>query len=300
MKEAKQKLKTGKEKDMKRTANAINEQLSDTGRRSMLAAQEKGASSWLSALPIKSLGYALNKQEFRDAVSLRYSWKVKDTPNFCACNKPNSVDHALTCKKGGYVSMRHNALRDTEAIIMKEVCKDVQVEPTLLPTSEELLQNRTTIAERARLDISARGIHNRNEKTFFDIRVTHPNCDSNKNKSLAQIYKEQEAEKKGKYNDRILQTEKASFVPLVFTTTGGLGKECDKLNKKLADLIAAKRGESYADVIKHIRTRLRFSLLRSTLVALRGFRGRSNITQGEENLEQISFNLIPEARCYEI
>jgi len=31
-------------------------------------AMEKRASSWLSALPIKASGYALNKQEFMDAI----------------------------------------------------------------------------------------------------------------------------------------------------------------------------------------------------------------------------------------
>ena len=35
-------------------------------------AMEKGASSWLSALPIKAIGYALNKQEFTDAICMRY------------------------------------------------------------------------------------------------------------------------------------------------------------------------------------------------------------------------------------
>jgi len=35
-------------------------------------AMEKGASSWLSALPIKAIGYALNKQEFTNAICMRY------------------------------------------------------------------------------------------------------------------------------------------------------------------------------------------------------------------------------------
>ena len=38
-------------------------------------AMEKRASSWLSALPVKASGYALNKQEFTDAVCMRYEWK---------------------------------------------------------------------------------------------------------------------------------------------------------------------------------------------------------------------------------
>ena len=69
---------------------------------------------------IQSVGYTLNKQEFRDSVCLRYGWNVPNTPSFCQCGKENDVDHALSCKKGGYVAMRHNRVRDLEAELMKE------------------------------------------------------------------------------------------------------------------------------------------------------------------------------------
>jgi len=97
---------------------------------------EKAASSSLSALPIKAIGYALNKQEFTDAVCMRYQWKMKGIPIHCACGETNSVDHSLTCKLGGYNSMMHNSVRDSEAQIIREVCRDVQTEPTLLPINE--------------------------------------------------------------------------------------------------------------------------------------------------------------------
>jgi len=84
-------------------------------------AMEKGASTWLSALPIKAIGYALNKQEFTDAVCMRYGWKVKGIPTHCAYGKTNSVDHSLICKLGGYTSMRHNSVRNSEAQIRREV-----------------------------------------------------------------------------------------------------------------------------------------------------------------------------------
>ena len=112
---------------------------------------------------------------------MRYGWTVKDIPNFCACGKENSIDHTLICKKGGYVSLRHNSLRDTEAMIMKEVCKDVQTEAVLLPTEAEL-RNGANMAERARLDISARGVFGMNERTFFDVRIIHPNAKYNQGK----------------------------------------------------------------------------------------------------------------------
>ena len=37
-------------------------------------------------------------------------------------------------KKGSYVSMRHNAIRDVEAKLLKEVCTDVKIEPVLIST----------------------------------------------------------------------------------------------------------------------------------------------------------------------
>jgi len=60
-----------------------------------------------------SLANALNKQEFTDAVCIRYGWKVKGIPTHCACGETNSVDHSLTCKLGGYTSMRYNSVRDS-------------------------------------------------------------------------------------------------------------------------------------------------------------------------------------------
>ena len=105
-------------------------------------AMEKGASSWLSALPIKAIGYALNKQEFTDAICMRYGWKVKGIPIHCACGETNSVNHSIKYKLDGYTSMRHNSVRDSEAQIMREVCRDVQTEPTLLPINENDYQRK--------------------------------------------------------------------------------------------------------------------------------------------------------------
>ena len=40
----------------------------------MELAQEKGASSWLTALPVEEFGFALHKGAFHDALALRYGW----------------------------------------------------------------------------------------------------------------------------------------------------------------------------------------------------------------------------------
>ena len=40
--------------------------------------------------------------EFRDALSLRYGWQLKNTPHYCRCGNSFSTDHAMTCPLGGY------------------------------------------------------------------------------------------------------------------------------------------------------------------------------------------------------
>ena len=65
------------------------------------------------------------------------------------------------------------------------------------------------------------------EVTFFDVRISNPNALSNRLLAIAEVYKKNEKEKMKAYGDRILQVEKGSFVPLVYTTTGGTGPQCE-------------------------------------------------------------------------
>ena len=66
-----------------------------------------------------------------------------------------------------------------EIYMMKDVCVDVKIEPTLLPVKPNEYNTRTTTDEGARLDISACGLRSTFERSFFDIRVTHPHAASN-------------------------------------------------------------------------------------------------------------------------
>ena len=113
----------------KHKRNMIYERMEISERRQLDLASEKGASTWLTTLPLSEYGFQLNKQEFNDAILLRYNFKIKNVAPVCVCGERNSVNHALICKVGGYVSLRHNHLRDTTADLLKQVCKDVQTEP---------------------------------------------------------------------------------------------------------------------------------------------------------------------------
>ena len=78
-------------------------------------------------------------------------------------------------------------------------------------------------------------------------------------------------------------------VKIVGSTFGGWELEADRHHKRIATLIAIKRKEDYADVVNHIRTRLRFSVLKIILTAVRGVRGKM---RQDAPLSTISFNLI--------
>ena len=93
--------------------------------------QETGASNWLSALLIRAKGFSLNKQEFTDALALRYGWIVKGLPAVCACEENFDECHVMSCQKGGFISIQHDEIRDITCSLLKEVCSDVTKEPML-------------------------------------------------------------------------------------------------------------------------------------------------------------------------
>ena len=283
-------MKERKNQRIKEDTETIVNMVNDKMKRVLELAQEKGAGAWLTTNPIQALGFALNKQQFRDAICLRYGWRVPNTPNFCHCKGENNIDHALNCKVGGYVIMRHNKLRDLEAELMRQVCNDVRIEPELLPLENDEIVNGNR-AKKARLDVSGNGVWGPQEKTFLDIRVMHPNSESYMNKDIRQVYEQHEKEKKRTYNERIIQIEKASFTPIVMSTFGGMGIEAEKFHNRLAQLIAVKRNETYASVANYVRTRLRFCLLKSVLTSIRGTRGRSK-RETISPISTLSFNLI--------
>ena len=105
--------------------------------------------------------------------------------------------------------------------MQKEVCRDVVSEPGLLPVTDQEVEGTT--ADRAAPDISSRGLWSTFERTFFDVRVLHPNASSYRSSDLKTLYRNQELEKMRKYNSRIITVERGSFSPLIYTTFGGMG-----------------------------------------------------------------------------
>ncbi len=123
-------------------------------------------------------------------------------PTNCVCGTENSINHSLICKTGGYTIFRHNIVRDTIAEILKEICKDVKVEPELIPIdSDHNFSSSENLTEKARLDVSCVGLWSPLEKNFLFcspfclcahrwVRVFHSNAPSYQNKPLKTLYRE--------------------------------------------------------------------------------------------------------------
>ena len=63
---------------------------------------------------------------------------------------------------------------------------------------------------------------------------------------MIQVYVNEE---KRMYERRALEVERASLTPLVFTTTGGMGRECLTYHSRLAELISIKKGVDYTKTL---------------------------------------------------
>ena len=76
-------------------ADRVQNNLTPELKRCAQLAKEKGASSWLSVLPLEEHGFYLHKGEFRDALCLRYGWQLSGIPRACKCGTRFTVDHAF-------------------------------------------------------------------------------------------------------------------------------------------------------------------------------------------------------------
>ena len=125
----------------------------------------------------------------------------------------------------------------------------------------------------ARLDIAANGVWGGTfERTYFDVRVFNPHAPSNRLTLLTFCYKKHEREKKRAYEQRIREIEHATFTPLVLLATGGLANEANVFYKRLASKLASKWDHPYNSTLCWLRCRLAFSLLQSSIQAIRGAR----------------------------
>ena len=208
--QVKARLRSQQRSDIVKEADALKPTLPKAKQMAMEQASEKGASSWLTAIPLARYGFNLHKQAFRDALCLRFGWSPARLASHCPCGQPFSVSHALSCPKGAMPSIRHNAIRDITAQLLTKVCPNVGVEPQLQPLSGERFPLRSTnLKENARLNIRAQNFWDKSKRTtFFDVRVFNSHATSNCSSSSDACYRRHEREKRRSYEQRILYEQR--------------------------------------------------------------------------------------------
>ena len=113
-------------------ADSLDQSLFPEQLRTVTLARDKGASSWLNVLPLEDEGFVLSKEEFRDALALRYNKSIPNLPSQFSRGKSFNPIHAMVCKTGGFTHARHDNVKNLEASLLSSVCKDVAIEPSLL------------------------------------------------------------------------------------------------------------------------------------------------------------------------
>ena len=142
-------------------------------------------------------GFDLTKQQLWDSIRSRYGWPIANLPTTCACGSTFTIQHSMSCKKEGFINIRHNDVRDLTAKLLSEIFHDVQVEPTLLPLTGDRMEHRTAIeTKEARLDIRVRGFWIRGHQAFLDVRLLDSNVCRYSNSSLLQCITINEKETK--------------------------------------------------------------------------------------------------------
>ena len=107
---------------------------------------------------------------------------------------------------------------------------------------------------------------------IVDVRVFHPNASSTRKMQLPSAYRLHQSQKQRSYDQRVREVEHGSFTPLIFSTSGGMGKCASVTYKRLASLLYTKQEQFYGATIAWIRCCLSFSLLCSSIMCLRGAR----------------------------
>ena len=84
--------------------------------------------------------------------------------------------------------------------------------------------------------------------------------------------KTMENRKKKKYNQCLLDGENCSLTLLVFVTNGGMSTETKQFYRRLNQLLCEKSDVSSSDTSAWVKRQIKFSLLRTSIIFIRGSR----------------------------
>ncbi|KAL7475656.1 LOW QUALITY PROTEIN: hypothetical protein ACHAW6_003456, partial [Cyclotella cf. meneghiniana] len=262
----------------------------------------RATGAWLTTIPDRFAGTELTRHEWLDNIALRYGSRPPNLPSRCdGCGEGFTVEHALNCKKGGLVGIRHDDARDEWAHLCSLAFTNARVviEPNILygndtatGPSRAALPNsppspNDTPGDESRGDVLVHSFWQRARGTVFDVRICDTDarsgtvfdvriCDTDArsyaNTSSDKVLERASKEKVRKYEQACL-TQGQDFTPLVYLVDGLASKDARNAKRLLASVLATKWGRSYSDMA--ISTRMSLTIIRSNTLLLRGDRNHS-------------------------
>jgi hypothetical protein len=225
-------------------------------------------------------GTELSADEFRDNLRLRFGLTPLSLPDKCdGCDANFNTAHAMSCKTGGLVLLRHNNVAaEWHSLCASTLTPSAVSDEPLILTGQDNTGTHghgTAPPPDLRGDVAVHGFWKRGTTTIFDIRITDTDAWSNRGMDPAKILRRHEKEKRDKYLDLCL-ARRRHFTPLVFSVDGMRGGEAQAASKRLASRLSTKWNRTYSEVCGFVRSRLSVALARSTSLCLRGSRDPSS------------------------
>ena len=109
-------------------------------------------------------------------------------PYNCEYRPRFNLQHVVSCKKGGFISIRHNQIRNITARLLNEECKDIRVESRLQQITSKALRSSTLTRNEVPLDICGSGFWQAGQMKFFDVRLFNSNTKRYVNQDIPKTY----------------------------------------------------------------------------------------------------------------
>ena len=176
---------------------------------------------WLTVVPSRLNGTSISADEWRDNVRLRYNHLPLNMPQHCdGCNERMTVEHALSCKKGGLVHIRHDDVADEwrhlcgTALSFGRVEREPRIYSSVGRRAREVgdtavdtpatgeRDGMQTTEERG--DAGIHGFWQWQRTAIFDVRITDTDARSARGRDYTKVLAAHEKEKKTKYLESCL------------------------------------------------------------------------------------------------
>jgi hypothetical protein len=209
------------------------------------------------------------------------------------CGAKMTVEHALLCKVGGLVHIRHDDVADEwrylcgVALFPSQVEREPRIFTCVRPRAIDAVGTATppppstptatpptppTITEEQG-DASCHGFWERGRTCIFNMSITDTDAKSYWRKEFGQVLSQHKKEKKDKCLQTCLEMRK-DFTPIVYSVDGIARREARNAKKRLATYLAGKWKCGYSQMVYYVRVRMAIAIVCANSLLIRGSRDR--------------------------